>query len=66
LKDQLKFVNERLKRATDELEEKSSVIQKLEHEKRDISRLNESLEIENIKLAEKVKDLILSEKPTQK
>lgn len=36
LKDQLRFTNDRLKRATAELEEKEVLIQKLEHEKRDI------------------------------
>lgn len=36
LKDQLKFVNERLKKATDELDDKENVISKLEHEKREI------------------------------
>ena len=58
LKDQLQFVNDRLKMATSELEDKEGVIQKLEHEKREFQRSNENLEIENIKLAEKLRDAL--------
>lgn len=36
LKDQLKFLTDKIKKATMELEDKERVIQKLEHEKRDI------------------------------
>jgi hypothetical protein len=61
LKEQLKFANERLARATLELEEKSLIIQKLEHEKREIQRINESLEVENLKMAEKLKEYLLNE-----
>lgn len=35
LKDQLKFLTEKIKKASSELEEKERVIQKLEHEKRE-------------------------------
>jgi hypothetical protein len=57
LKDQLSFVTERLRRATTDLEEKECLIQKLEHEKREFKRENEALEIENIRLAEKLNDV---------
>jgi hypothetical protein len=35
LKDQLKFLTDKIKKATSELEDKERVIQKLEHEKRE-------------------------------
>lgn len=36
LKDQLKFVNERLRRSEQELLEKEGLLQKIEHEKREV------------------------------
>jgi hypothetical protein len=52
LRDQLKFLSERIKKATTELEEKELVIQKLEHEKREFQRNFENIELENFEMQE--------------
>ena len=54
LKDQLKFLGEKIKTATMELEDKERVIQKLEHEKRDLMKNFENIELENFKMQEKL------------
>lgn len=54
LKEQLKFMTDRIKTATIELEDKERVIQKLEHEKRDLLRNFENIELENFKMQEKL------------
>lgn len=54
LKDQLKFLTEKVKKASQELEEKEKVIQKLEHEKREYQRNFENMELENFQMQEKI------------
>ncbi len=58
LKDQLRFVTEKQRRTNIELEEKEALIQKLEHEKREMQRQCDNMEVENIKMAEKLKELL--------
>jgi hypothetical protein len=58
LKEQLKYMTDKQRRTVSELEEKDALIQKIEHEKREMQRQCESMEIENIKMAEKLKELM--------
>ena len=50
LRDQLKFMTERVKKTTLDLEEKERVIQKMEHERRELERKFEAMELENFQL----------------
>ncbi len=50
LKDQLKFMSERMKKTTHDLEEKERVIQKMEHERRELERKYEAMELENFQM----------------
>jgi len=52
LKDQLKFLGSKIQQATQEIEEKERVIQKLEHEKREFQRKFEHVELENFQMQE--------------
>ena len=52
LKDQLKFLGSKIQQATQEIEEKERVIQKLEHEKREFQRRFEHVELENFQMQE--------------
>ena len=58
LKEQLKFMTDKQRKTSEELEEKEALIQKLEHEKREMQRQCESMDVENIKMAEKLKELL--------
>ena len=51
-------MTEKQRKTDQELEEKEVLIQKLEHEKREIQRQCENMEVENIKMAEKLKELL--------
>ena len=54
LKDQLKFLGGKIQQATQEIEEKERVIQKLEHEKREFQRRFEHVELENFQMQERL------------
>lgn len=54
LRDQLKFMSERMKKTTLDLEEKERVIQKMEHERRELERKYEAMELENFQMQEKM------------
>jgi hypothetical protein len=58
LKEQLKFMTEKQRKSSEELEQKEALIQQLEHDKREMHRQCENMEVEGIKMAEKLKELL--------